>query len=186
MGKIRTFIAVDVEGILASKLEKLVESIKSTGAPVKGVEAENFHVTLKFIGEIDEEMIDTIEEIMKHSVNGIEPHKVVLKGIGAFPNPFRPRVVWVGLEGAEKLTTISSRLTKSLREKGIKVDTKQFVPHITLARVKGYRNIDKLSEWIETMRDIEIGELEVKKIRLKKSILTPRGPIYETLREVEL
>jgi len=186
MEKVRAFIAVDVEGELASRLGRLAESLKSTGAQVKVVEEENFHITLRFLGNVPIDMIDEIEKIMKKAVEDVEPHKIKLKGVGAFPNEARPRVIWVGVEGDELLATIAQRLERELRRLGFKPETKGFTAHITLARVKGPRGRERLTEWIEKMRDVELGELEVKSIRLKKSTLTPRGPIYETMREVEL
>ncbi|ABU82032.1 RNA 2',3'-cyclic phosphodiesterase [Ignicoccus hospitalis] len=183
---LRAFIAVDIEGELSEKLARLAESLKSTGADVKLVEKENFHITIRFLGNVPEESIDVIEKIMRDAVREVKPHKLKLRGVGAFPSPERPRVVWVGVEGDEELRKIFERIERELRRLGFKPETKGFTAHVTLARVRSGRGREALVKWINDMKDVELGELEVKSIRLKKSTLTPRGPIYETLREVEL
>ncbi len=186
MERVRAFISVDIEGELSEKLYKLTESLKLTGADIKVVEKENFHITIRFLGNVPVDMIDKIEEIMKKAVENISVHKIKLKGVGAFPNESRPRVVWVGVEGDELLREINRVIERELRKMGFKPETKPFTAHVTLARVRSGRRLNELSKWIEDMKDIELGELEVKSIRLKKSTLTPKGPIYETLREVKL
>ncbi|UXD21826.1 hypothetical protein IPA_08570 [Ignicoccus pacificus DSM 13166] len=186
MEKVRAFIAVDIEGELAGKLGRLAESLKQTGADVKIVEVENFHITLRFLGNIPVDMIDEIEKVMQKAAQSGRRHKIRLKGVGAFPSPYRPRVIWVGVEGDEVLAEMARILERELRKMGFRPETKGFTAHVTLARVKGPRGRERLTEWIESMKDIDLGEFEVTNIRLKKSTLTPRGPIYETLREVKL
>ncbi len=186
MERIRAFISVDIEEPLSEKLNKLAESLKLTGADVKVVEKENFHITIRFLGNIPVDMIDMIEDIMKKAVKNVKTHKIRLKGVGAFPNEMRPRVIWVGVNGDEYLREINRIIERELRRMGLKPETKPFTAHVTLARVRSRKRIDELVKWINEMKDIELGEMEVRSIRLKKSTLTPRGPIYETLKEVKL
>ena len=185
MERIRAFIAVDIEGEMSEKLARLAESLKATGADVKVVEKENFHITIRFLGNIPVESVDIIEAIMRQAVVDVKPHKIRLKGVGTFGGR-RPRVVWVGVEGDEELKKIFERIERELRRAGFKPEPKGFTAHVTLARVRSARGSEALIKWVNEMQDIDLGEVEVKSIRLKKSTLTPRGPIYETLREVEL
>jgi len=184
--KIRAFIAVDIEGEMSEKLARLAESLKATGADVKTVEKENFHITIRFLGNISAEAIEVIERIMRDAVVDVKPHKIRLKGVGTFPQGRRPRVVWVGVENDEELRKIFERIERELKKLGFKPETKGFTAHVTLARVRSGRGSEALIKWIEDMKDVDLGEIEVRSIRLKKSTLTPKGPIYETLREVEL
>ncbi len=186
MERVRAFIAVDIEGEMAAKLGRLAESLRTTGADVKIVEVENFHITLRFLGNVPVDMLDELEKVMKKAVESSKPHKIRLKGVGAFPNENRPRVVWVGVEGDEELRKMAEVIERELRKLGFKPDSKGFKAHVTLARVKGPRGREALVKWINDMKDVDLGEIEVKSIRLKKSTLTPKGPIYDTLREVEL
>ncbi len=181
---LRIFIAVDIDDpILISRVERVKEAIIGTGVPMKPVEAENLHITLRFIGEVPRGTVEEIARILK----GVEfrQFRLVLRGLGAFPSAYRPRVVWIGVaEGAEELRAIRDQIERELRGLGVRPERQAFHPHLTLARIKGTRNISRLVRLLEEMRDIEVGEMTVKSVRLKRSILTRQGPIYETLLEV--
>jgi 2'-5' RNA ligase len=183
--KVRVFIAVDIDDpLLLSKLERLKDTIVASGVPMKPVETSNIHMTIRFIGEISK---SKVEEIIEHVLRPIKEKsfKIVIKGLGAFPSINRPRVIWVGVDqGAEKLVEIRNRIESSLIKLGFSREKPEFIPHITLARIKGARNLPMLVRILNEYRDVEIGEMIVNSIRLKKSTLTRSGPIYETLWEV--
>jgi len=185
--RLRVFIAVDIEDpLLLSRLERMKEALVATGVPMKPVETHNLHITLRFIGEVDR---GSVEEIKDRVLSAIvaRPFEVELRGLGAFPGPYRPRVVWVGVSrGAEQLTRIHDEIERGLRGLGFRPDRERFVPHITLARVKGSRNLSALTRVINEYSDYGFGTMRVGSVRLKKSTLTRRGPIYETLWEVKL
>jgi len=178
---IRTFIAVEVKN--QDVLRRLIEArdrIASTGADVKPVEDENIHLTLRFIGKIPRSTVDevcrVVEGLSHHSFN------MHVKGIGGFPNLTRPRVIWAGVEeGATELAEIYRSLEVGLRRIGLKPEREEFVPHITLVRVKGYRGIDKLVKEALALRDTDFGYTPVDEVVVKKSVLTPRGPIYSNI-----
>ncbi|MCE4603181.1 MAG: RNA 2',3'-cyclic phosphodiesterase [Desulfurococcales archaeon] len=183
---LRVFIAIDVEDpLLVRELDKVKDLIVSTGVPMKPVESHNYHITLRFIGEVDRGLVDEIVETVLKPLD-VWKFRIHFKGLDAFPGPYRPRVVWVGVdEGAEELTTLWSRIEKGLRRLGVKPDSKGFEPHLTIARVKGTRNLRALVRLIEQYSDYDFGWMKVESIRLKKSTLTRSGPIYETLYEVK-
>jgi 2'-5' RNA ligase len=185
-GGIRVFIAVDIEDpLLLSRLERLKESIMATGVPMKPVETQNLHITLRFIGEVP---LGTVEEIAGLLRRIRYPRfRIHLKGLGAFPSISRPRVIWVGVEeGGEDLARLHDIIEKELATIGIPPERQKFHPHVTLARLKGARGISSLIRLLQELADTEVGEVEVQSIRLKKSTLTRSGPIYETLMEVKL
>ncbi|MCE4627825.1 MAG: RNA 2',3'-cyclic phosphodiesterase [Desulfurococcales archaeon] len=181
---LRVFIAIDVEDpLLLSRLERVKEAVIATGAPMKPVETQNLHITLRFIGEVPRSTVEEIAGLLK--TLSFKPFRIKLQGLGAFPSPTRPRVVWVGVsEGAEELERLHGEIEKGLSGLGIRPDRQRFHPHLTLARIKGSRNIHRLARLIAELQDVEIGEMLVDRIRLKRSILTRQGPIYETLEEV--
>ncbi len=110
-----------------------------------------------------------------------------LEGVGVFPNLGRPRVVWVGVTaGAEELKGIFNRLEPALVEMGFRPERRGFSPHITIARVRSGRNRGQLVDEVLRSRGDGFGGFEVNHIRLKKSVLTPRGPVYSTLAESQL
>ena len=180
----RLFIAVDVEDpVILSRLESVRDAVMARGGRFKPVEAQNMHFTLRFLGEVDERLVDEIYEAMRKV--RFNAFKARLKGLGAFPSLSRPRVIWVGVEeGYEELRDIRIQLDSGLRRMGFKPEKEEFVPHVTLLRVKS-RIPPGTARILAEYSDYDFGVMEVRSIRLKQSILTPRGPIYRTLREVE-
>jgi len=187
MDMLRLFIAVDIrDPVLLGRLERLKDAIVATGVPMKPVETHNLHITLRFIGETPRHRADEIVDEVLSTINR-EKFDIVLRGLGAFPGPYRPRVVWVGVsEGARELAEIRDHVEDGLRRLGFRPERARFVPHVTLARIKGSRNIHSLAKLINDMSDYEVGRMTVSKVSLKKSTLTRHGPIYETLWEVNL
>ncbi|RLF22002.1 MAG: RNA 2',3'-cyclic phosphodiesterase [Thermoprotei archaeon] len=181
--RIRSFISIDVEDPeLIERIVDVQRRIAATGAGLKLVRPENIHLTIRFLGEIPRKTIDMVIEIMK----GVKfrPFKMRICNLGTFPERRRPRVIWLGVgEGAREVTEIYESLEKELRRIGLPSDKEAFVPHITIARVKW--SSPSLMGVINELRGVDIGEMMVDRIRLKKSTLTPRGPIYETLFEVK-
>ncbi|HDI52934.1 MAG TPA: RNA 2',3'-cyclic phosphodiesterase [Candidatus Bathyarchaeota archaeon] len=179
----RCFIAVDVED--AQLLDAIAEAqrkLQSTGADLKLVERENLHITLRFLGEISPSLAEAVGELIRES--SFKPFRVGFRGVGAFPNTHRPRVIWIGVsEGAEELKRLHARIEKGLLSLGFRGEDRSFTPHLTIARVRSGRNRDRLAMALESLLDIEFGSLTVSHVRLKRSTLTPRGPIYTTLAE---
>jgi 2'-5' RNA ligase len=182
--EIRSFVAFDLEN--ESVLKRITEAqtlLVKTGADLRLVEPQNIHMTLRFLGNITLGMVDKIHEEMK-KVQFV-PFDVKLRGLGAFPDVRYPRVCWAGItEGADQLRSIFSQLEPRLRGLGFATDPKGFSPHLTIARVRSARNKADLAKCISTNMECEFGLIRARCLRLKKSDLTPRGPIYSVLREV--
>jgi len=181
--RIRSFVAVDLdestirEGIIAAQ-----QSLAQTGANLKVVESEIMHLTLRFLGEIPQTTVDRVKDAMGEL--RFQPFIAQFTGIGAFPNLRRISVVWVGVtHGQQELEGIFQQLEPRLRQIGLSPDSKGFSPHMTIARVRSGINRDALAKYIESMREHDFGQMTVKTVRLKKSTLTPRGPIYTTIHE---
>ncbi len=186
MPSIRSFIAVDIEdeGIVG-KIVDIQEEISGSSAKLKLVERENLHFTLKFLGNVEESRLDLVRSVISDIAKDYSPFTMLLHGIGAFPRISRPNVVWIGvLDGREDFIEIAKKLDRSLARLGFKRENKSFEPHLTIARVKGYSG--NLPDILRKIGDLEIGTIRVDEIRLKKSTLTPKGPIYETLYSAKL
>jgi len=181
--KVRSFIAVDVtDSVILKKITDCQTELTRTGADLKPVEPENIHATLRFLGEVQVPLLDQVKSELAQVA--FQSFQVEVRGVGAFPNPRRPNVVWVGIaKGGEELQGIFSRLEPRLRGLGFAADRKGFSPHITIGRVKSGRNREALYSGIMGMSDVEFGSMTVESIRLKKSTLTPKGPIYSTIYE---
>jgi 2'-5' RNA ligase len=183
-GTIRSFFSFDIEDqTIIRRLTEVQGMLANTGADLKLVKPQNIHLTVRFLGDISPAMVDAIYEEMKQI--SFAPFEVELRGLGAFPKLSYPRVVWAGIKkGANELTNVFEQLEPRLRGLGFKPDNKGFSPHLTIARVRTGRNKAQLIKLIQELEDYEFGAVKAKWLRLKKSVLTPKGPIYTTLREV--
>lgn len=181
---IRSFIAFDIDNKeIMNKLSAVQEKLVKTGADLKLVKPENIHITMRFLGNIQPAMVDKIHNEMEQIV--FTPFEAQIQGVGAFPTLKYACVVWAGIKkGAEKLEDIFNQLEPRLRKLGFAPDKKGFSPHITIARVRTGRNKAELVHCINELTNYEFGVLQVNCLKLKKSVLTPKGPIYSTLKEV--
>ena len=175
---IRSFLAFDIESdTVLNRLATAQRQLFQTGADLKLVEPQNIHITIRFLGSITPTMPEKIFDEMKQL-------KFQIKGLGAFPDLRYPRVVWAGITtGADQLKNVFSQLEPRLRGLGFTPDSKGFSPHLTIARVRSGRNKQQLGEFITKNANYEFGAVNAKCLRLKKSDLTPRGPVYSTLKE---
>lgn len=181
---LRVFIAVDFqEGEAKRRVIDVQEALSETGADLKLVEPENLHITLRFLGEIEKDLIDRIK--LELSTIRFQPFNIQFEGIGVFPDLKRINVIWIGIvKGNIELLDLYGRINQALARCGLPPERRGFSPHLTIARVRSGRNIERLSRRIIELRELEIGGFEVDSFKLKRSILTPSGPIYSTLLEV--
>jgi RNA 2',3'-cyclic 3'-phosphodiesterase len=179
----RCFVAVDIDDhALKAALLRAQKAIVATEADVKAVEEENIHITLKFLGEIPGEKTARVADLVKGIA--FKPFTLDFRGVGVFPAPSRPSVVWAGVAGeASEMLAVFTELERGLKALGFEPERRPFQPHVTLCRVRSGRNRAQLAEAIHGMEDEEFGPLRVEHIRLKKSILTRNGPIYSTAAE---
>ena len=185
MSEIRAFLAIDLDDDLKPKINKIIKEFKQIDTKIKYVELTNLHLTLKFFGDIDTNGLKLLEDAIANVVSEFEPFKINISGCGAFPNNNHIKVIWVGIEDDSILKDLHDKLDKEFARIGFDKDRK-FSTHLTIGRMKSAKNKDKVKKVIEEFKDIEIGEMEVDSIRLKKSTLTPQGPIYEDLTIFEL
>lgn len=180
---IRSFLAFDIDSeAVMKKLRDVQALLVKTGADLKPVEPENIHITVRFLGNVSP---DTVEKIYGNMQKmQFTPFDVKIHGVGAFPDARYPRVVWAGMtQGANELHQIFSQMEPHLQALGFAPDPKGFSPHLTIARVRSGRNKLELGKFIMDSKDFEFGMIRAKCFRLKKSELTPKGPIYSTLKE---
>lgn len=170
----RSFIAIEVP--FTKEMERLQNSIEGRA---KLVEKENMHITLKFLGEIEEKTFEKVRKIVEDCK--VESFRIILRGVGFFPNDRYIRVVWVGVENYEPIEKMARCIDEKLNMMGFQRE-KSYIPHLTVARAKGKISIRNLEEF----KNMKFAEIEVKEIKIKKSTLTPKGPIYEDLATIQL
>jgi RNA 2',3'-cyclic 3'-phosphodiesterase len=180
---VRSFLAFDLENEEVKKKLTTIQTLAvQTGADLKLVEPENIHMTIRFLDDITLNMAEKI--FMEMSKTQFKPFNIELRGIGVFPNLVYPRVLWVGIgQGAEQLQNIVYQIEPRIRNLGFQPDHKGFSPHITIARIRSVRNKQQLAEFVDKNKKFDFGTISAQCLRLKKSELTPRGPIYATMKE---
>ena len=182
---IRSFLAIELDNDLVPGILDVQKEFKKTNANVKYVPEENMHFTLKFFGNIDEEMVDDIALAVEKVIKNYSSFDLNIKNCGCFPNKKVIKVLWLGLEEGSPIKDLQKDLDKEFKKLGFKKE-RNFISHLTIGRVKSPKNKKELRNTIEKFEDIEIGKMNVSKICLKKSTLTPQGPIYEDIEVFEL
>lgn len=183
---VRAFIAVDIDESIRQKLLAAQQKLAATGADLKLVEPPNIHVTMKFLGEVPDDKISPISEALSRAVAGTVPFDICVKGIGVFPNLSYVRVVWAGVtEGRNETIDIQRKIDSELKPLGFRPE-RDFVPHLTLARVRTARQKERLAAFVKEASGEDFGTTRVQAVELKQSTLTPKGPVYSTLARADL
>lgn len=178
---IRTFIAIDASNTTALEhLQKeMTSSIRWDLNVVKPIEKDKFHFTILFLGEIHKDVIKSVTERLSRVE--FESFKILYNNIGAFPNKNFPRIIWVGVDddGKRKMMNLSHTILSKLDREGIGMD-QNFVPHLTLFRLKKQLRID-FDNLANVIGNRIFGADTIDRFHLKKSDLTSRGPIYSNM-----
>ena len=182
MPEVRAFLAIDLDDDLKPKMNNVTKEFKQIDTKINHVDLLNMHLTLKFFGDIDVDGLDMLEQAIFDVVKDFDPFDIKIKGCGAFPNTNHIKVIWLGIEDDSIIKELHDKLDEEFVRLGFDKDRK-FSSHLTIGRMKSAKNKDKVKSTIEKYSDVEIGEMTVNKITLKKSTLTPSGPIYEDLKE---
>ena len=171
----RAFVAIEVsDQTVLNSIHKIQGELNIKAKPV---ELHNMHFTVQFLGEVSEEMVGKISAVL--SSLEFSAFSISFASIGVFPKPNSPRVIWIGVtDGINKLEKLAEMIRSKLSHLGFSPD-KKFKPHVTIFRVKN--KIEGISDKLEKFSSYHFGEQTVSEIKLKKSELTPNGPIYTDL-----
>lgn len=183
---IRCFIAVNIDDALKDEIGKSISGIKTDKWDVKWVPSQNLHITLKFLGSITEDSIKEISERLSLVSSSNNQFSIRFFGAGIFPDIKRPRVVWIDIINHDNLKKLQEKVEVSLATIGFERDNKLFSPHLTVGRLRSFRGRDALLKEIETLKNKDFGNIEVKKISLMRSDLKPVGAQYSVLAEFPL
>ncbi len=186
MTMIRTFFAVDISDGQRQAVSSILDEFRKLDVHVKWVKPENLHVTLKFLGDTDEDTIPQICETVNSAIRGVPSFVFSLEDLGQFPNARNPRVIWAGIrDGYESLRALSGRINNAVKQLGFKPGKRRFSPHLTIGRVKDNRNIRTLMNEISVIDFVSETSL-VSEVILYQSTLRPQGPIYTPLKTFSL
>jgi 2'-5' RNA ligase len=179
---IRCFIAIPLPGKIREMIDDYLRDLKRITQAVKWIRAENIHLTLKFLGEIEDKKIEQIKERLPDVNKSTSPFIITINGFGCFPDKRRPRVFWLGL-GSGDLNSLSSLhqwLEKQMTSLGFEEEKRRFSPHLTLGRAK--RSDDFSSLFTHAGRKpFPQQSFQADHLELIKSQLQPQGAHYTTL-----
>ena len=183
---IRSFIAVEIESVVIEKIAVAIEQLKPRIPGIRWTAPGNFHFTLKFLGDIEDSQVDSIGNALHTELRLFPPFTINAKGLGVFPGPRRPRILWVGLAGIQ-LAQLAAKVESALAPLGFAPEQRKFTPHLTIGR---WRQIDRapndLPQDLENWKDFEFGESFVDEVILFQSVLKPAGAIYSRLKIIRL
>lgn len=179
----RIFLGIPLSSEIKKKTKGIQKDSEGISGSFKLVEPDKVHLTLKFLGEIEEEELNRVKEILG-KLNLGEKFKVKVKRMGVFPNESYVKVIWLGLENSEKVLALQKKIDNSL-SKMFPVEP-VFLAHITLVRVKFVKDKEKLKEFLSKYKEVELGEWGIDKVVLYESILKEEGSEYKVVEEYDL
>lgn len=190
-GNIRAFLAIPLPDDVTAALCHLAEQVAQARIiGLKPVRLENMHLTLKFFGDLNAGQVESIVDTVTHTVKTIRPFTLRLGNVGAYPNNRSPRVLWVGLDGdVAPLQDTHRRIESALGQIAIKPDSREFRPHLTIARIRDRTSHNERRRAAEALFSAEVRSglsVPVNHLRLMRSILRPEGPQYTSLAEIPI
>lgn len=180
----RAFLGISIPDELKPRISQIQDGLDDFD--VKPVEKENLHFNLKFFRDIENEKVEKLKEILDKVSTQFEPFEINIEGIGAFPSNSYVKVVWLSVkEGSQTFKALAEMIENSLEKLGIEKE-EQFVPHLTLGRVRSGRNKTELLVFLRKYEKIKVGKMMIDKLMLFQSKLSPKGPVYEEVFEIKL
>lgn len=183
----RVFVAIE----LPEEIKEFLAGLTAFQFSIDGVnvvQKNNFHITLKFLGEVEEKLIPDIINALKAVAGEFSRFTLKITHPGVFPDGVKPRVIWIGTENIDTLKALAKRIDEEMSFLGFQREEREFTSHITLARVKNHKNgkyfFEKIRrKFYETPQHFQF---EVREFVLMKSTLTPKGSIYSVLERFPL
>jgi len=191
---IRAFIAIELppavrQGLAAVEDEIQSRAGKAAAKAVRWVPPENMHLTLKFLGESAAGTLQALTSSLRGEISRCSAFSFSVGGLGAFPNPRRPRVIWVGTEAPEELPTLQKAVEAAARLLGYPAEERPFSPHLTLGRVSQNASPEEINLVARALGGVKvgtIGQAVVRQVHLFRSDLRPTGAVYTRLESFDL
>jgi 2'-5' RNA ligase len=183
---IRTFIGVKVD--VAEDLKNAVALLKHDlrNESIKWVDFNNLHVTLGFIGSTEDLVVKQVIHMLKDKFTGFGNIEFSIAGLGVFKSFKDPKIIFSGIENREKLVSAYETTKEGLNELDIKLEERQFNPHLTIGRIKALENKKNFQELIQGYSGKEFQQVTITEVVYYESVLLPTGPIYKPISKVLL
>ena len=175
----RSFIAIAVPESVLKSCQDIMVQLRNLNLQGRFAKTQSIHLTLQFLGNVEEEQIPGITEILEQAGKGVTPFDLEVGRLGVFPHLTHPRVVWIGVEPVDALTTLQSKIQQGLEPLGFPKENRDFHPHLTLLRLRSRKNLRQLAQYIDTEGPgLRAGVIQAEQIHLYQSILKPQGAEY--------
>ena len=186
---LRAFIAVQLSDELKRQIGSVQEELRRELAGRIGwTNPNSIHLTLKFLGDIRESQIQPLQGVLQRAAASAQPFSLEARGVGAFPNPRAPRVIWLGLVGGSgemgALRRLQAEIENGTAELGFQKEARAFTPHLTLARIRDRVDQGVLDKILAANQNRAVGRFTAASVSLIRSELRPSGTVYTTLVEV--
>ena len=183
----RLFIALNLPKRDRERIYRAARRLREADMPVRWVEPDQYHVTLKFLGDVRRERVDNVEEAMGRVAGSTKAFSTEFGGFGAFPTIRRPRVIWLGLDANPELRCLKQDLEWSLGDVGFDAETRAFHPHVTLGRADDRGGAGAFRGLDEVMADMEFGgDVRVHTLDVMRSRLSREGATYSVVSSAKL
>lgn len=183
----RLFVALNFTKQERQRVDRAARPLREADLPIRWIAADNFHLTLKFLGHVDHRSLDSIVEVIDRVAAATRRFDLVLGGFGAFPTIRKPRVIWMGADPSPALRCLKQDIEWALAELGFERETRAFHPHVTVGRTDGeqgagvFRGLDELASGITFSATVPLKWLD-----LMRSDLSRSGPRYTLVHRAEL
>ena len=185
--RIRCFVAIEIPSTIRDKLAQIQDILRNHIRHALWVNPKNFHLTLKFLGEVERTQLDTVEAAVQKVAMNHSPFSMRVGGIGAFPNLTRPRVVWCGVKvGAAEISELAQEINLELDRCGYPRDERISNPHLTIARIKERMDLRPFTDTFHQYESIDGASMTVHEISLVRSQLQLTGAVYTRLKSCRL
>lgn len=182
---IRAFVALDLPADVQRDLAAFCAPLQKLDAAVSWIRPDRIHLTLKFLGNVEESAVEAIGDALRSAVESVSPFALRPAGCGAFPSLREMRVIWVGVQGElEPLKGLHRRVEEALERLGFPKENRPFRAHLTLGRVKGRRQLKALQEALTARHSYQGVIFDVSEVVLYKSDLKPDGAQYTPLKRL--
>jgi len=184
---IRLFIALELSKRQKKEIGEFQEKVKEHLHNVRWVKPDNIHLTLKFLGETEEDKVEPIKEAIDQVCSGFKPFLTRYGGAGVFPSERKARVLWVGIkEGEESVCKLAEKFEEAMTSLGYKKEKRSFHPHLTIGRIRKSPPENSIQIFLTEGKSFISSDVIIKKVILFESNLTRSGAIYKSLYEKEL
>jgi 2'-5' RNA ligase len=172
---LRSFIAIELPETIKKALAEFQQELEKCGADVRWARPENVHLTLKFLGNIEEDKADIIAEKIKGTCKGHSGFKIGILGTGVFPDKRSPRVLWAGIDLNDDIMTLQKGIEEVMASLGFERENRRFSPHLTLGRFRSSRGKQAVLDKMDSYRENIFGIMDVDSVLLMRSDLDPGG-----------